>query len=133
MPDNPPFTPPPSAAVQDLTTPPAPIDLAKLQANDAIELARLEQMSMQSAQTDAQRLAQMASGQPLDMANENTTGQQLSNRNFTDAVTDLLDRGARPDLVVNYLASGRSDDPRGHEFAAEWFRRLETDREMQRK
>ena len=44
----PPFTPPPSAAVQDLTAPPAPIDLAKLQANDAIELARLEQMAMQS-------------------------------------------------------------------------------------
>jgi len=75
----------------------------------------------------------MANGRALDMANENTSGSQLSNRNFTDAVTDLLDRGARPDLVVNYLASGRSDDPRGHEFAAEWFRRLETDREMQRK
>src|SRR5262249_6262529 len=61
MPDNPPFTPPPSAAVQDLTTPPAPIDLAKLQANDAIELARLEQMSMQSAQTE--RAAPRTNGQ----------------------------------------------------------------------
>src|SRR5262249_55550442 len=62
MPDNPPFTPPPSAAVQNLTTPPAPIDLAKLQANDAIELARLEQMSMQSAQTE--RAPPRTNGQP---------------------------------------------------------------------
>src|SRR5262249_60208195 len=75
---------------------------------------------------NAQRLAQMANGRALDMANENTSGSQLSNRNFTDAVTDLLDRGARPDLVVNHLASGRSDHPRGHEFAPQSFRPLET-------
>jgi hypothetical protein len=126
----------PKTAATELVSaplPPAPLDITKLQSGDAIELARLQQMTAQAAQTDAQRLAQIASGRPLDMSNETTIDNQLSNANFSSAVAGLLEGGARVDLVLNYLEHGKSDDPRGHEFAAEWFRRLEHDSEMQAK
>jgi len=135
-PTTPLFAAPPSTAAAALVTspaPPAPLDITKLQAGDQIELARLQNQSMESALTDSQRVQRIASGQALDMTNENTVDGQLSNRNFASAVADLLEGGARVDLVTNFLATGRSDDPHGHEFAAEWFRRLEHDPEMQQK
>src|SRR5262245_31289442 len=108
-PITPPFAPPPSSAASELVTspaPPAPLDITKLRAGDAIELARLQNMSMRSPLTDSERVQQIASGQTLDLTNENTVDGQLSNRNFTAAVTDLLEGGARVDLVMNYLATG---------------------------
>ena len=140
MPDSP--TQPPAhtwvtsstAAAELVTTPasPQPLDITKLQSGNAIELARLQQMSMQSAQTDPQRLAQMASGRALDMANENTVGNQLSNRDFASAVVDLLE-DARSDLVLHYLEHGKSNDPMGPEAAQMWFDKLEHDPEMQQR
>src|SRR5262245_18047247 len=126
----------PLNASHDLVTahdPPRALDLGKLQSGDAAELLRLDQMTAATALTDEQRIASIAAGIPLATGPEVTAGQQLTNRDFNSAVAGLLDDGARPELVINYLATGKSDDPRGPEYARMWFEKLERDPEMQKR
>lgn len=126
-----------TSAADELIAPPAPpdapLDLGKLQAGDPAEMQRFHTQTAAAALTDAQRMEQIAAGIPLASGPEITTSSQLSNRDFSSAVADLLDRGARPDLIASYLSTGKSDDPIGHEGAKIWFQKLESDGEMQRK
>jgi len=98
-----------------------------------IQQAKQVEASTPVVMTDAQRVDQIASGKPLNMQDQTTVDGQLTNRDFAGAVADLLEGGVRVDLALGYLEHGRSDDPRGHEFAAEWFRQLEHDPELQQK
>jgi hypothetical protein len=91
------------------------------------------QASMPAVLTDAQRIDRIVAGVPLPTGPEVTSEGQLSTADFNAAVADLLDRGVRPELVATFLATGRSDAERGHEIAQRWFKRLETDTEMQKK
>ena len=94
MTDAPPNTAPTAAADELITAPapPKPLDLAKLEAGDPVELARLGQMSAAIALTDSQRLAAIAAGRRIDNGGvEATANGQLTNRDTEFAVKTILD------------------------------------------
>jgi hypothetical protein len=83
-----------TSAADELITapaPPKPLDMKLLQAGDAAEVARFQQMGQAAALTDEQRLAQIANGVPLTGPSV-SVGQQLTDSDFSGAVENLLAR-----------------------------------------
>jgi hypothetical protein len=90
------------------------------------------------ARAERERLAMPpAAATANPAAGEVTYGSQIPARDQADAVSTMLQHGARPSLVETFLKTGRGDDPAGRESeiaaAAEWERRLMADPELQKK
>src|SRR5262249_10576346 len=88
------------------------------------------------AKTEAERVDAARHGSK-GAGPEATHGDQVPMRDLVGAVGDLLQTGVRPELLQNFLKTGRSGGPdtRAEEIAAarEWKRRLDASPEMQAK
>jgi len=81
--------------------------------------------------TDAERVDAALMGDPI-VGPSTSYGQQIPARDFADAIQADIALGLRPELVRTFYATGKSDDPQGHIYAEEWFRRYNASPEMQR-
>ena len=109
-----------TSAADELITapaPPKPLDMKLLQAGDAAETLRFQQMGQAAALTDEQRLAQIANGVPLAGPSV-SVGQQLTDADFSGAVENLLGLGLNP-VMINEVISGKKFLPQ-HLQQATW-------------
>jgi aminopeptidase N len=103
---------------------------------EATTEARIRMAETTAAQSEAQRVDAIIRGDVLAGA-ETTIGDQIPRRDLATAVGDIVEHGVRPELIENFLKTGRSGGPdtREAEIAAarEWRRRLDADPEAQRR
>jgi hypothetical protein len=102
----------------------------------ANEEAVIEARIAVAERTEAQRVDAILRGDVIAGA-ETTVGDQVPQRDLAGAVGDILEHGVRPELIENFLKTGRSGGPDNREteiaVAREWERRLLSDPELQRR
>jgi hypothetical protein len=110
---------------------------------EVVIAARLRQFEADAqaaaeAFSEQHRLANAFAGIVDQSGVETTVNQQIPARDFTGAVTDILSRGSRPEVLEHYLktgAGGGSAEGREFEIAAaeQWRQKLMNDPEFQRR
>jgi hypothetical protein len=104
-----------------------------------LEIARLRK-GVERASADPTQAVHQSQGQRISNAIEGVVdhngaevaaGSQIPARDFSGQIQDDLALGIRAELTKAFYETGKSDDPEGHNAAAEWFRRYNSNSNWQ--